>query len=150
MHLMPKPAQPRPVPAVSDKIAYGEYLTTAAGCTECHTKMAKGKPVGEPFAGGFEFPLPGGILRSANITPHITGIGGWTRDQFIARFKAYAPGSFTPPTVDTTKGEMQTVMPWVMYAGMTEQDLGAIYDYLKTLKPVENVVERWTVKSAAE
>jgi mono/diheme cytochrome c family protein len=149
MHLMPNPAQPRPLPAVTDKVAYGEYLTNAAGCTECHTKMAKGKIVGEPFAGGFEFTLPGGTLRSANITPHITGIGSWTRPQFVARFKAYAPGSFTPPAVDRAQGHMQTVMPWVMYAGMTEEDLGAIYDYLKTLKPVENLVERWSVNQAS-
>jgi hypothetical protein len=41
------------------------------------------------------------------------------------------------------KGEFQTVMPWTMYTGMTAQDLEAIYDYLKTLKPVENVVVRF-------
>ena len=42
------------------------------------------------------------------------------------------------------KGEFQTIMPWVMYAGMTEQDLGAIYDYLRTVKPVDQSVVRWT------
>lgn len=44
------------------------------------------------------------------------------------------------------KGDMQTVMPWTMYAGMTNEDLGAIYDFLKTLPVVDNTVERWAVK----
>lgn len=147
MHLMPQPAQPVTMPDKSDPVAYGGYLANAAGCTECHTKMEKGKPVGEPYAGGFEFALPGGLLRSANITPHAaTGIGAWTKQMFLDRFKAYAPGSFKPVVIDPAKGEMQTVMPWTMYAGMTEEDLGAIYDYLKTLPAVDNTVPRWTVQ----
>jgi hypothetical protein len=32
-----------------------------------------------------------------------------------------------------------------MYSGMTVEDLGAIFDYLKTATPVENVVERFSV-----
>lgn len=144
MHLIPGPAQPSPVPAKTDTIAYGSYLTNAAGCTECHTKQEKGKAVGEPFAGGFEFAMLGGTLRSPNITPHpTTGIGAWTKEAFIARFKGYAKGAFQAPAV--AQGEMQTVMPWTMYAGMNEEDLSAIFAYLKTLKPVENTVERWTV-----
>ena len=145
MHLMPQPAAPVAMPAKSDPVAYGSYLANAAGCTECHTKMEKGKITGEPYAGGFEFAMPGGTVRSPNITPHpVTGIGAWTKQMFVDRFKSYAPGKFTPPPVDTAKGEMQTVMPWTMYAEMTEEDLGALYEYLKTLPPVESSVERWT------
>lgn len=145
MHLMPQPAQPSAPPAKSDPVAYGGYLANAAGCTECHTKMEKGRPVGQPYAGGFEFALPGGRLRSPNLTPHpATGLGAWTKAMFIERFKAYAPDKFKPVPVDAAKGEMQTVMPWTMYAGMTEEDLGAIFDYLKTLPAVDNPVERWT------
>ncbi|TLD72564.1 c-type cytochrome [Phragmitibacter flavus] len=147
MHTMPKPAQPlEEVPAKSDTVAYGAYLTKLAACTDCHTKAEKGKPVGEPFGGGFVFAMPGGAqLRSSNITPHLTtGIGAWSKEQFVARFKAFATGTYEPAAVDMMKGEMQTVMPWTMYAGMTEEDLGAIYDYLKTLKPAENPVQVWT------
>ena len=146
MHLMPQPAQPVSLPAKTDVIAYGGYLANAAGCTECHTKMEKGERVGEPYAGGFEFAMPSGTVRSPNITPHaVTGIGAWTKQMFVDRFKAYAAGTFKPVPVDAAKGEMQTVMPWTMYANMTEEDLGAIYDYLKTLPAVENNVERWSV-----
>lgn len=146
MHLMPQPAQPVALPTKTDTVAYGGYLANAAGCTECHTKMVKGKPAGQPYAGGFEFAMPGGVLRSPNITPHATtGIGAWTKPMFLERFQAFAKGTFKPVAVDTTKGQMQTVMPWTMYAGMTTEDLGAIYDYLKTLPAVDNAVERWSV-----
>lgn len=146
MHLIPQPAQPAKLPEKPDAIAYGGYLANAAGCTECHTKMEKGKPVGKPYAGGFEFAMPRGVLRSPNITPHATaGIGAWTKQVFVDRFKAYAPDRFQPAPVNMMKGDMQTVMPWTMYATMTEEDLGAIYDYLKSLPAEDNVVERWTV-----
>jgi hypothetical protein len=35
-------------------------------------------------------------------------------------------------------------MPWILYSGMTEADLGAIYAYLRTLAPVNNPIVRWT------
>jgi len=146
MHLMPQPAQPVAMPSKSDPVAYGSYLANAAGCSECHTRMDKGKPVGLPYAGGFEFALPGGLLRSPNITPHpAKGIGAWTKQMFVDRFKAYGKGTFKAVPMDPAKGEMQTVMPWTMYGNMAEEDLGAIYDYLKTLPPVDQSVERWSV-----
>ncbi len=71
MHLMPQPAQPpAAAPAKTDTVAYGGYLANAAGCTECHTKMEKGKAVGQPYAGGFEFAMPGGVARSASHSSH--------------------------------------------------------------------------------
>ncbi len=135
--------QKRPDP--SDVLAYGKYMITASGCMECHTKQEKGKVVGEFYAGGFEFNFGNGtMLRSPNITPHETGIGAWSKSRFIQRFKMYEDSSFVLPNVDMAKGDYQTVMPWTMYAGMTEEDLGAIFEYLQTVKPVNNVVERFT------
>jgi mono/diheme cytochrome c family protein len=148
INTMPQKAAPQKRPAPEDTLAYGAYMTNAAACIVCHTKHEKGQPVGQPYAGGFEFNLGGGnIVRSPNITPDDTGIKATTRDDFIARFKAYANPA-AAAAVDMNKGEMQTVMPWTMYAGMTEQDLGAIYDYLRTLAPVQNSVERWTTPHA--
>jgi mono/diheme cytochrome c family protein len=144
LNTLPSKQQPVSLPGPSDRLAYGKYMTTAAVCGECHTKKVKGEVVGEPFAGGFEFDLGAAILRSPNITPHETGIGAWTKDQFIDRFKQYADSSYTPHKVK--EGEFQTVMPWLMYAGMDDYDLGAIYDYLKTLTPVNNEVNRWEAK----
>lgn len=136
INTIPTPSQGGKRPAPTDAIAYGRYVTTFASCAECHTQRdAQGNPVpGMDFAGGSSFPLPTGTVYSANITPAKSGIGSWTRDAFIARFKAYADGKIQP---DVHEGEHNSVMPWTMYAGMSEQDLGAIYDYLHTLKPVE-------------
>jgi hypothetical protein len=145
MRTVPEPAHPTERPAVTDP-TYGAYMTNAAGCMECHTKMEKGKKVGEPFAGGFAFSFPNGaVLRSANITPHPTdGIGGWDKAMFIARFKMHLDSTYVPQPIDWQAGDFQTVMPWMMYATMTEADLGAIYDHLRTVPPVAGRVEKWT------
>jgi mono/diheme cytochrome c family protein len=134
----------RPLP--TDRIAYGKYMATFASCNECHTPVdAQGQFLpGMDFAGGREFPLPTGVVRSANITPATSGIGLWTRDAFIARFKNYTKAETIH---EVGEGQANSIMPWTMFAGMSEQDLGAIYDYLRTLKPVENKMERFTPKS---
>ncbi len=145
LNTIPEKAALAPMPPKTDVLAYGKYLTTAAGCAECHTKQEKGKIVGELFAGGFEFNLGNGtMVRSPNITPHETGLGNWNRSQFVQRFKMYTDSSYIPAKVDLGKKEFQTVMPWTMYSGMTEEDLGAIYEYLKTVSPVDKSIERFT------
>lgn len=139
MNTIPKKANLQPMPSKSDAVAYGGYLVKAAACGDCHTKQVDGKIVGEPFAGGFEFLFPDGRLnRSSNITPHLTGLGSWTQEQFVQRFKMYADTSYIPAVI--APNQFQTVMPWEMYAGMTEEDLEAIYAYLMSLDPVENSV----------
>jgi mono/diheme cytochrome c family protein len=141
VNFIPKKAAYSKKPDPSDQLAYGKYLFTAASCTECHTIKVKGKPVeGMEMAGGFEFPLyTGGIARSANITPDPeTGIGNWTEDDFLKRFGVFSDSSYTPPAI--SKGKFNTVMPWMMYSTMKQDDLKAIYAYLKTLKPVQHEV----------
>jgi mono/diheme cytochrome c family protein len=131
-------------PNESDAIAYGGYLFNAASCSECHSKQEKGKPIeGMELAGGFEFPMvTGGITRSSNITQDkVTGIGNWSEADFVNRFKFYTDSSYIP--IKVSKGNFNTVMPWTMYGGMTEKDLKAIYAYLKTIKPINNSVEKF-------
>jgi cytochrome c2 len=126
-------------------VAHGAYIFNAAACAECHTKQEKGKPVaGMELAGGFEFPLPtGGIVRSANITSDKeTGIGKWTEEAFVRRFKAYADSAYAPHTV--AKGTFNTSMPWMMYRNMTEDDLKDLFAFLQREKPVSNSVEKFT------
>jgi hypothetical protein len=141
---IPKAPEFRPIPPMSDRVAYGEYMTNAAGCGECHTPMdGQGTPLpGMNFAGGFEFPLPGGgVVRAANITPEAdTGIGTWTEQQFIDKFKAFEGVPARP--LSAQEQRENTVMPWLGYAGMTREDLGAIFTYLRTLKPVLNRVKK--------
>ncbi|MBL7939256.1 MAG: c-type cytochrome [Flavobacteriales bacterium] len=146
LHTIPSPAAPMDLPDPSDALANGAYLLNAAGCGECHTRTEKGKKVGEPLAGGFEFKFPNGsVLRSPNITPSEDGgIGRWTKEQFIQRFRIYSDSAYVAPKIDWASGQMQTVMPWMMYAGMSDADLGAIFDHLMTVKPVAGTIEKWT------
>ncbi len=138
---MPQPPTPRPIPPKSDTVAYGEYMTTAAVCVDCHTPQGDQGPVpGMEFAGGMEFPLRNGKrIRTPNITPDAdTGIGTWTEQQFVEKFKAF-DGAPHRTMSDAEQGE-NTYMPWYLYAQMDAEDLAAIYAYLRTLKPVVNRV----------
>lgn len=139
LNTIPQKASPSVRPSASDALAYGEYLANAAGCRECHTQVENGQIIPEKaFAGGRNFQLPGGVLYTANITPDMeTGIGKWTKEAFVARFKTYADSSYRAPKATG----FQTIMPWTMYGGMTEEDLGSIYVYLKSLKPARNAVK---------
>jgi len=96
INTIPKKPSFSKIPQQSDKINYGKYMITAAGCIDCHTKSDKGEFVGELYAGGFEFKLQdGSIVRSANLTPDkTTGLGNWTSEQFINRFKMYVDSSY--------------------------------------------------------
>jgi hypothetical protein len=134
-------------PEPTELIAYGAYLTNAAACEECHTPVDKGQIIKElSFGGGREFKmLDGSVVRSMNITPHQTGIGSWTEEMFVKRFTTYADSSYVPPFV--APGEFNSMMPWTMYGKMKEEDLKAIYAYLKTIKPITNTVERFTPAS---
>lgn len=148
---IPKPASPQPRPDTADEIAYGGYMVKAAGCFECHSPLGeKGRPIaGMEFAGGYEFHFPTGFVnRSANITPDsATGIGTWTREQFIAQFRKFAPDSVRQEQLDPTA--FNTAMPWSMYSGMTDQDLGAIYAWLRTVKPVNHLVNKFERETMA-
>jgi cytochrome c2 len=141
LHTIPSKGEPVKRPDPSDKVAYGQYLVNAAACRECHTRVEQGQIIPElVFSGGREFTfLHGSTIRSANITPDPeTGIGNWTEEYFIQRFKAYADSSYTPPSVNP--GEYNTIMPWTMYGMMKTEDLAAIYAYLKTVTPLKNQV----------
>jgi mono/diheme cytochrome c family protein len=137
---IPVNASPQPRPQRTDEIAYGKYMATFAACMECHTPVEKGQIVAEQaFSGGREFLMPGGvIMRTPNITPHSTGLGQWTEEMFIAKFKNYENNAYT-----LSQGDMNTIMPWSMYAGMDTVDLKAIYAYLKTVPAIEKTVVKY-------
>jgi len=133
----------------SDQLAYGKYLVTAASCGECHTPVDKGQVIPEfAFSGGREFKLPSGTLTSANLTPDMeTGLGKWSQEQFIARFAMFRDSANMHKKVDFMK-EFNTIMPWTMYAGMTDSDLAAIYQYLRTVKPLSRAVTKFQPATA--
>lgn len=111
-------------------IERGEYLAnTVANCGGCHTDRSKrtGKPIGPAFAGGLEVEghtEPPQTFITPNLTPHPTAgrITAWTEDQFVARFQNAVPTA--------------SPMPWAQFRTMTEEDLRALYRYLRSLPPV--------------
>jgi mono/diheme cytochrome c family protein len=129
-----------------DHVAYGRYLTTIAGCRECHTPHDDhGQLVaGREFSGGWEMKGPGGRNFTANITPDPgTFVGQATRELFIARFRGFAAMASPDEQRPAPPGQ-NTIMPWIACSGMTDQDLGAVYDYLRTeVKPIANSIERF-------
>ena len=125
----PDATPPRAAPSGAT-IARGEYLAnTVANCGGCHTDRSKrtGKPIGPAFAGGMEVEShtePVQTFLTPNLTPHPTAghITAWTEDQFVARFQHAVPTA--------------SPMPWAQLRTMTEEDLRAVYRYLRSLPPV--------------
>ena len=128
-------------PPESDKVKYGEYLTTMADCGTCHSPLtAQGPDMTRRYAGGYPFDAGTYKVVSANITPDTaTGIGRWDEAQFLNKFVPYREEknyNFKP-------GKDNTIMPLSVYAGMKDDDLKAIYAYLRTVKPISNKVEKY-------
>ncbi|HVW59172.1 MAG TPA: c-type cytochrome [Puia sp.] len=143
VNTMPSKAMPAKKPDTNNITAYGKYLITMAGCAECHSQVDKGTKIpGTEFGGGRRFDFPNGtVVTSPNITfDKATGIGNWDRNLFIKKFKQYADSGYAPRPVGPS--DFNTPMPWLMYAGMKESDLSAIYAYLGTVKPMQN---QWKV-----
>jgi len=109
------------------EVQRGEYLARAGDCVSCHTAAG-----GAPFAGGLRLDTPFGYMLSPNITPDdATGIGRWTRDDFR---RALHDG------VNKRGQDMYPTMPYDFYTRATREDVDAIYAYLRTVKPVRNLV----------
>ena len=155
--------------AASDKkghemtpVERGKYLTTIGGCNDCHTPKTfseKGMEVdmsrelsGHPADAKLP-DLPSGLIGpgkwltitadltawcvsfTRNLTPDMeTGLGSWTQEMFINALRTGkhmgAPNgrAILPP------------MPWKMYAQMSDDDLKAVWAYLRTLKPIKNAI----------
>jgi mono/diheme cytochrome c family protein len=147
-----------------DQISYGQHLVTIIGCNDCHTpkKMTPMGPVPDSslLLSGHPASMPApdvnrkemegkglavtgdltawvgpwGISYSANLTPDATGIGNWSEQQFI---KALREGKFKG--MDGTR-PLLPPMPWQDFSQMKDEEIKAIFAYLKTIKPVNNVV----------
>lgn len=143
---------------------WGEHLVMVGACGDCHTpkKMGAHGPEEDStlLLSGHPAKLPPpdvnrqemeskglavtqsltawvgpwGISYSANLTSDDSGIGTWSEDQFIyalrnGKFKGL-PGSrmLLPP------------MPWHAIRNHTDDELKAIFAYLKSTKPINNLV----------
>lgn len=147
--MVPKPLDgPVPEPDRTDTVRHGEYLADIAGCKFCHSPVDRKQRVipGRLLSGGHTFRGPWGEVSAPNLTAHETGLGDRSqrsRLEFIAIFRSFSDPMTVAARVGDGKDGRNTPMPWYAYAGMTDADLGAIYDYLHSLPPVENRVERF-------
>jgi hypothetical protein len=120
-------------------VGLGSYIVNAqAGCNDCHTNPPFA-PGGDPYrgepkrinaarylAGGTSF----GPFISANITPDDEGLPAGLTFQ---EFKAVLRTGHDPDE----PGEILQVMPWPVYGEMTDRDLKAVYEFLRSIPHVE-------------
>jgi mono/diheme cytochrome c family protein len=156
-------ASPATAATNADAVARGRYLVTVCGCNDCHTPFKMGERGPEPdmsrmlsghpeglridapvslgdgpwvWAGAVTntaFSGPWGVSFAANLTPdEYSGIGIWTEDLFVKTIRTGKHWGTSRP--------IQPPMPWPMYRQMTDEDLKAVFSYLRTIPPVRNVV----------
>ena len=151
-----------PGTAASSQVKRGEYLVSFGGCHDCHTpkKMGARGPeldtdrllAGHPEqmavtpAPALQGPWmaatigtmtawagPWGISYTANLTPdRETGLGAWTEQNFVDTMRTGRHMGRGRPILPP--------MPWEMVGKLTDQDLKAVFAYLRTIPAVKNRV----------
>lgn len=105
-------------------LARGRALVVAGDCIACHT--VRGQPA---FAGGRPIETPFGTVYSGNITPdRATGIGSWTRADF---WRALHNGRSKDGRL------LYPAFPYANFTRITPRDADAMFDYLRSLPPVQ-------------
>jgi mono/diheme cytochrome c family protein len=137
LFLGPERAPDGVAPARGPTAEYGAYLARhVASCADCHTPrsgMLATPDTRRLFAGRADAP-PTFPAPPPNLTPDTaTGIGAWNEDDFM---RAMRTG--VTPAGDT----LDAFMPWPQYRRMTDDDLRAIYRFLRTLPPIAHEVPR--------
>lgn len=155
-------SQTQPSAAVTEaRVARGKYLVQYGGCNDCHTplkltdqgpvpdfsRMLSGHPEGTKLpppelkqgpwfaatAGMTAWAGPWGISYAANLTPDKnTGLGIWTEDMFV---KAMRTGKHMGDG-----REILPPMPWRAVAGLSDDDIKAVFAYLRTVPAITNHV----------
>jgi mono/diheme cytochrome c family protein len=110
-------------PPSGETVARGAYLVRAGNCMACHTERG-----GAPFAGGRPLETPFGTVYSSNLTPHATGLGTWSAGHF---WRAMHHGRSRDGRL------LYPAFPYPNYTVVTRADADAMYDYLRSLPPVE-------------
>jgi mono/diheme cytochrome c family protein len=136
-----------PVDVSENVVARGEYLSRIAGCEGCHTPKKGNKPdLKRRFSGGRSFQMTMGVATSTNITHNDGhGIGYWSKEDFLNKFKGFGESGARDREAGPT--DPNTPMPWFDFAGMTDDDLSAIWTYLLTVDTHDNEVSgTWTTR----
>jgi mono/diheme cytochrome c family protein len=114
----------------------GRYLMNGiVACGNCHTPVGPNGPqMDREMAGGLEFKEQPFTAYASNITPDPeTGIGRWSDEQIIVAIRdgKRPDGSLIGPP-----------MPIAFYRGISDSDARALVAYLRSVKPVPNVVPK--------
>ena len=121
-------------PSPANPVAYGNYLVNAVGvCGDCHTPRDQhGQPIAAMYlAGGNLFDESGRAVASANITPDPSGISYYDEAMFVQVMRT-----------GLVKGrKLNVMMPTWAFDGLTDQDLKAIYAYLRTIPPAHHRID---------
>lgn len=138
----PEPRESTPYAA--ELVSRGQYLVSMLRCGACHTDGAlAGKPNGERLLAGssvgiaFTNPLQDkhpGVVYPSNLTPDTeTGLGGWSEQQVMALVRT---------GTNRHGGKAFSVMPYLAYATINNEDARAIATYLASLPPVRHEVPK--------
>jgi len=119
-------------PDLSDPVKHGQFIARMASCSNCHTVEERGAPrTGLEYGGGFVLGPPEHAVASVNITPDASGISYYDEAMFLEAMR----------TGQVKARKLDAIMPWAYYRGMTDDDLKAMWAYLKTLPPVKHRVD---------
>jgi mono/diheme cytochrome c family protein len=131
---LPQPITSRVVaPDPGDRVQWGKYLVRMANCAGCHSaRAADGRPLpGMDFAGGTPITIEGETTAGANLTPDASGIPYYDEALFIKALRTGFVGT----------RQLSSVMPFVIFRNLSDDDLKAMFAYLKTLAPVHHRVD---------
>jgi mono/diheme cytochrome c family protein len=119
-------ANPSPPAFDAATIDRGARLAAVGGCSGCHTVAG-----GMPYAGGVPLETPFGTIYGTNITPDAaTGIGRWSESDFV---RAMRDG------VDRDGRHLYPAFPYPHFALVSDEELHALYAYVMTRTPVDQV-----------
>lgn len=120
--------------AETSRAGRGKYLLYAGGCITCHTDAKTLKAKGPILGGGEALKTPFGTFYGPNITPHKTqGIGRWREADFTrAMRQGLSPSghNYFPS------------FPYTSFTKITDDDLKALWAYMRTLKPIDRPSRR--------
>lgn len=137
LFLRPKSDTSESAPPRGATAAYGAYLANHVGlCGECHTPRTglRAEADKSRLFAGMANPPKGFPANPSNLTPdNETGIGSWSEADFVKTIRT---------GVDPKGAHLHPFMPWKENARMSDEDLRAIYLYLRTVPPIRNVVPR--------
>ena len=121
-----------------EKVGLGSYLVNAVGgCNDCHTNPSfavGGNPfMGQPKKINAAHYLGGGQLFGPFVSRNLTPENGLPAGRTLQEFKVIMRTGIDYDKQTPQFGPLLQVMPWPSYQSMTDHDLEAMYEYLRSI-----------------